>query len=417
MRSVFLLVFAGLSLQAQSYSLGIGVYPGDPRENFAPAMRIDSTTNRNLALHRPAYQSSSYDYNLTAQLITDGIKETALPRWIVTSSSASGVFPKNEREYLFDGNWVTGVDLTGSNMWVQLELAGGAAPFEIDRVDLDGNVRGNPEPEVWAMIVSGSDDGKTWTELGHTGGMARPTGEIHPSVKFAAAAHSRFLRFTLSDPRARQFHVNEINLSRNGKPVQVAGPHNFSSAWKSAGNQEEWVYVDLGAICTFERVVLSWIRRASVGAAQVSDDAVTWTDLAPLPSSGSTDDFKVTGSGRYVRVLMKKPAAPEGYILSELEVFGKGGPMPQPAASPAPTANRIDLAGGGWKIQRDSLVKADGSTLSPPGFADSSWMIATVPGTALVSYLNDGAIPRSELRPESGPDFRLLLSIRLLVSR
>jgi len=67
------------AVQAQDYTLGVGVYPGDPQENFAPFMRIDSTTYRNLALHRPAYHSSSYDYNLTAQLVTDGIKETALP--------------------------------------------------------------------------------------------------------------------------------------------------------------------------------------------------------------------------------------------------------------------------------------------------------------------------------------------------
>jgi hypothetical protein len=369
------------------------VYPGDPKENFAPSMRVDSTTYRNLALHRPAYQSSSYDFNLTAQLVTDGIKETSLPRWISTSSSANGVFPKNEREYLFDGNWVTSINLNGKNVWVQVELAGGATPFEIDRVDLDGVVRGNPEPEVWAMAVSGSDDGKTWTELGHIGGMSRPTGEIHPSVKLAAASHSRFFRLTLSDPRARQFVVNEINFIHNGKPVQIAGPHNFSSSWMSAGKDEEWVYVDLGAACTFDRVVLSWIRRASEGAVEVSDDAATWTSLAPLPATGTTDDLKVTGHGRYVRVLMKKPAAPEGYILSELEVFGKGGLVPQPAAAPMPTATRLDLAGGGWKIQRDSLVKADGAALSRPGFADSSWMVATVPGTALVSYLNDGAIP------------------------
>jgi hypothetical protein len=52
--------------------------------------------------------------------------------------------------------------------------------FEIDRIDLDGIVKGNPEPEVWAMVVSGSDDGKTWTELGHTGGMARPTAKFTP---------------------------------------------------------------------------------------------------------------------------------------------------------------------------------------------------------------------------------------------
>ena len=162
MNRAFLLIFVALGLHAQN-TLGIGVYPGDPKENFAPSMRVDSTTYRNLALHRPAYQSSSYDFNLTAQLVTDGIKETSLPRWISTSSSANGVFPKNEREYLFDGNWVTSINLNGKNVWVQVELAGGATPFEIDRVDLDGVVRGNPEPEVWAMAVSGSDDGKTWT--------------------------------------------------------------------------------------------------------------------------------------------------------------------------------------------------------------------------------------------------------------
>jgi beta-galactosidase/beta-glucuronidase len=223
--------------------------------------------------------------------------------------------------------------------------------------------------------------------------MSRPTGEIHPSVKFAAASHNRFFRVTLSDPRARQFVVNEINFWRNGKAVQIAGPHNFASAWMAAGKADEWVYVDLGAPCTFDRVVLSWIRRASEGAVEVSDDAATWTSLAPLPATGTTDDLKVAGHGRYVRVLMKKPAAPEGYILSELEVFGKGGPLPQPALAPMPTATRLDLAGGGWKIQRDSFVKADGATLSRPGFPDSSWMVATVPGTALVSYLNDGAIP------------------------
>jgi beta-galactosidase/beta-glucuronidase len=381
-----------VGLQAQTYTLGIGVYPGDPKENFAPSMRVDNTTYRNLALHRPAYHSSSYDYNLTAQLVTDGIKEITLPRWIVTSSSTSGVFPKNEREYLFDGNWVTGVDLNGHDGWVQVELAGGAAPLEIDRVDLDGTVRGNPEPEVWAMSVLGSDDGKTWTELGRTGGMARPTGEIHPSAQFAAS-HKRFLRLALSDPRARQFHVNEISLYRNGKQVQVGGPHNFSSSWMSAGKNEEWVYVDLGATCTFDRVVLSWIRRASEGAVEVSGDASTWTQLAALPATGSTDDLKVAGKGRYVRVLMKQAAAPEGYILSELEVYGKGGPVPQAAAAPAPTGSRMELAGGAWKIQRDSLVKADAAAISRPGFADSSWMVATVPGTALVSYLNDGAIP------------------------
>ena len=44
-------------------------------------------------------------------------------------------------------------------------------------------------------------------------------------------------------------------------------------------------------------------------------------------------------------------------------------------------------------MERESLVKADGAAISRPGFRDREWMIATVPGTVLTSYLNVGAIP------------------------
>ena len=163
MKRIFLLAFIALTLHGQDYTLGVGVYPGDPKENFAPAMQIDSTNYRNLALHRPAWHSSSYDYNLTAQLVTDGIKETGLPRWISTSTSAQGVLDKVERELVLDGNWVTGVDLPGPNAWVQLEMAGGASPLEVDRIDIDGSVKSpSAEPEIWSSIVSGSNDGAAW---------------------------------------------------------------------------------------------------------------------------------------------------------------------------------------------------------------------------------------------------------------
>ncbi|HLJ46381.1 MAG TPA: discoidin domain-containing protein [Bryobacteraceae bacterium] len=396
MARIFLLALISFMASAQNYTLGVGVYPGDPKENFAPTTRIDSTAYRNLALHRPAYQSSSYDYNLTAQLVTDGIKESALPRWISVSTSQQGVLAKNDREHILDGNWVTSADLAGPNAWVQLELAGGAEPFEIDRFDIDGAVRSpTHEPEVWACIVSGSDDGANWKKLGQAEGMARPSGDIHPSVNLSTPARYRFYRIAFSDPRARSWQVNDVNLFRAGKPVHIAGPYQFSSAWKSAGAGEEWVYVDLGAPCTFDRVTLYWIRRAAQGSVQASDDAANWKPIAALPATGSTDDLKLTQptQGRYVRVLMQRPAEPAGYILSEIEVFGKGGLVAQPKPAPQPTATQLELAAGAWRIERDSLVKTDGPALSKAGFDDSRWVIATVPGTALVSYLNAGAIP------------------------
>ena len=89
------------------------------------------------------------------------------------------------------GNGVSGVDLRGNAGWGQLHLMGGAAPLEVDRIDSDGMVKGMPEPEVWGCTITGSDDGKTWKELGQTGGMSRPTGEIYPSVKFTGPSRSR----------------------------------------------------------------------------------------------------------------------------------------------------------------------------------------------------------------------------------
>ena len=70
-RSGLILVLCSFALHAQNYTRGVGVYPGDPREYTGPALLADTNSYRNLALHRPAYQSSAYDYNLTAQLVTD----------------------------------------------------------------------------------------------------------------------------------------------------------------------------------------------------------------------------------------------------------------------------------------------------------------------------------------------------------
>ena len=183
-----------------------------------------------------------------------------------------------------------------------------------------------------------------------------------------------------------------------GKEVRVAGPDIFSSAWMSAGSGEEWVSVDLGAVCSFDRVALAWIRRAAEGSLQVSNDNAQWQTIQPLPPNGSglNDDIHLAqpARGRYVRVLMTKPAnAGSRYILSELEVYGRGGPVavPKPAAA-AQADGSLQLAAGNWRLQRASLVPANGEQISAAGFADKDWMIATVPGTVLTSYLNDGAI-------------------------
>src|SRR5579872_2682167 len=191
MRRLAVLILMATALSsAQIYTRGVGIYPGDPREDFGPVLRVDATTYRNLALHRPAYHSSSYDYNLTAQLVTDGITDTKMPRWVATATSADGYLKKNEWEWILDHNPFTHVELRGSTAWVQIELRGGDTPLEIDRIDVGASAGAVPDP-AWTCVVSGSDDGRAWKELGRA---AASGPEIKPSIQFSQPSRSRLYR-------------------------------------------------------------------------------------------------------------------------------------------------------------------------------------------------------------------------------
>jgi len=398
MRRIVWVSLMAATLHAQTYTRGLGVYPGDPREDFGPVPRVNATTYRNLALHRPAYHSSSYDYNLTAQLITDGITDTKLPRWVASATSQQGYLKKNERERLLDHNQFTSVELRGASAWVQVELRGGDAAPEVDRIDIAASAQAGSAPaEGWTCLISASEDGRAWKELGQVTGSGHTEMGFKASILFTQPSESRMYRVEFRASGIRTWTVSGVDLFRQNRNVEAGGPFDFTSAWMSAGSGQEWVYVDLGARCTFDRVDLHWIRRAAEGAIQVSNDAVSWHDVQALSARDSlVDSLKLApaAEGRYVRVLMTRPASPEGYILSEMEVYGRGGPVPRAKPSPTVRADgRQDLAGGAWRVERDSQVHADGETISRPGFSDRDWVVATVPGTVLASYYNAGAVP------------------------
>lgn len=142
----------------------------------------------------------------------------------------------------------------------------------------------------WTYIVSGSDDHTHWTEVGRSTGTDWPSMHFSgpsfmQSIPFTAPARNRYYRVELSADGIKTWGVAELATFDKGQEVHVAGPEHFSSAWMSAGSGPEWVYVDLGAPCTFDRVVLAWILRAAEGSIQVSGDAANWQTLQPLPAN------------------------------------------------------------------------------------------------------------------------------------
>jgi beta-galactosidase/beta-glucuronidase len=393
---------------AQQYSRGIGVYPGDPAQYDGPRMVADKVTYRNLALHRPAYQSSAYDYNLTAQLVTDGIKEKSLPQWVVSSTSNKGVLGKSDREVFLDGNPTSAVFLSGVKPWAEVDIEGDGRIPAVDHADVWIRKGRLPKADAaWSVRLLGSDDRQAWTEVGRVDAVGFPeVANDQPSFKetidLTGEVKYRSYRVEFSSDSIVSFGLAEVQFFDKGRPQNLTGPGIFSSAWMSAGSGEEWVSVDLGAQCTFDRVVLSWLRRPGEGVVEISDDGKDWRQLEALPAAGqSSDDLRIAPAARarWVRVKMTKPSEPDGrYVLTEFEVYGRGGAVATAqAAAMAAAGGALRLARGRWRLERASLVAADGSVISRAGFDDKQWMVATVPGTVLTSYLNDDAI--------ANPDF------------
>lgn len=392
-------------------------YPSNPAENFAPSLVADGTY-KNLALHRRAYASSSWDYSLTAQLATDGIIEHQQPAHFVLSTSR-GLVPRVEREWIFDLKTNTSCELNGTDDYFQIDLNNYQLDF--DKLQLMCRVQASAKQEKyfgvpgqedgaihpvkraeqqrhdisWTVIFLGSVNGKSWKTLDTVHGVGDA---IYTSLS-KRGTYSHY-RLAFSSPQAEKWTVTDCDffhagddvvrvlgtrteVHRRDKAVLLTPP--FSSAWMSEGSGQQWIYVDLGTSASIDHVKLHWLSKAPKGTLQVSDDAVSWRDVAALKP-----DMRLSAKARYVRLMLHSGGP---YILSEFEVYGKDGVAVKPKAQPAPNGNRVDLAGGNWRLQRASLVSADGTSLSSADYDDSQWIVATVPATILTSYINAGAVP------------------------
>lgn len=399
------------SAAEHAFTRGVGIYPGAPAEYFGPTLVPAGPQLRNLALHRPAYHSSSYDYNLTAQLVTDGIRHADLPRWLSVAVDGR-TLPRQEREVIFDGFAFSTLPLPGTRPTVDVHL-GGAAPASVDSALLFVWVARRADLKRLRIRLSASLDGHTFQALGEATALSpeaypgvppeldHASVLLRPRFDFPQPMQARVYRIEFDatgarDGEAVDWRLGEVEFEREKQRVAIGGPFGFVSAWKPATLDVEWVSVDLGAVCTVERAVLHWILPAAEGRLQSSPDGRTWHDLGPLPGSGLVHDLRLPAPVRvrYVRALLTRPVSEDGYLLSEFEVWGRGGLQPHPhAPAPAHPDGDLPLSGGAWRVQRAEQAAADGPSLARTGFDDSAWLPATVPGTVLTSFLNAGALP------------------------
>ena len=410
-RAIFiymLLMAMASSAIAQVMNRPIGQYPGNPNEYYGPTLVHDNGYGfRNLALHRMVYQSSSWDFNLTSQLLTDGIIDEQLPAWL-NVTTPEGPLPPHKREACIDGNdWTCNI-LMGGNTWLQYDWEN--MNIDIDEVEMVCSMAYREEaPRGFKIRLLTSADGKKWKVADewkgddlpgkasrsrahsdpnkNTGDDLLPTRNIDHVFHIKNGKSFSHMKLEMVTPAAAHWTITELKLLKDGKRAKGILPaEHFVSAWRSLGNRDEWVTVDLGAISTVHQINLYWVNNPSSGNIQISDDNKNWktiSNLAKKLPKNNTEVINVDSKGRFVRINMIEPNKNgQQFCLRDIHIGGNSpsGLVVKAHAEGGWQDDKWLLNGGDWRLTRAS-------------HPDVEPLVATVPATVLSSYVNAGALP------------------------
>ena len=336
--------------------------------SLAIVVAVSCTNNqeyRNVALMKAASQSSAFDLNQTAQLVTDGLLAEGTSPWIDVRLCGKEV-SSLERNYLTDFN-VSSLIIPGEEGYVEVYSHG--IPFQADRLVVAGNTRdGNSAASRAVVSVS---NGEVWTEAGrgkngkqHNNLFYKYTNEW--DVPLGTVENPDAIRIDLSVPGASGIEVIELFFYKGNELLELAPNTQFVSLWKSAGAADEWLQIDLGEPCNVDKAVFKWLNAPVSGKLLASKDGKAWKAVADIAGEPEVA-FKKT-KARYFKLALDSTANGQPFELSEWELWGYA-----PEKQAAESKGEIS-----WKVARD-----DGQ---------SPWIDAVVPGTVLSSYIAAGAV-------------------------
>ncbi|WP_202869298.1 discoidin domain-containing protein [Kribbella antibiotica] len=221
----------------------------------------------------------------------------------------------------------------------------------------------------------------------------------------------------------------------------LAVPGVRGSGWRAAGNDPQWLVVDLQAKCRVESVRLTFEATASDPAfdfsggnpygnttgqellssspldfrVDTSTDGSSWRTVHQASdSAGGTVDVMLDSpvTAQYVRLTASRQANTNALGLNGFQVYGTA-TSARPAVTgwtdwgthsdrpPALTkaADGTFPIESGWTLTMDAFVgtngagTADGAVLAQSGQDTSTWLPALVPGTVLGSLVEEGHFP------------------------
>ena len=178
-----------------------------------------------------------------------------------------------------------------------------------------------------------------------------------------ARSHSRFYRVELDAAARRAGRLAKWRSFDRNRRVEPGGPYRFLQ------RVDERRHGRRVGLCRPGRAVHVRSREAQLDTAggrrlgrrrpTTRSTGGRWHRCRPRPARSTRSASRSRRRAATCGCCMTKPASPEGYILSEMEVWGRGGPVPVAASAPPPLipvdAWTSPAAVGG--MERDSLVK------------------------------------------------------------
>ena len=239
---------------------------------------------------------------------------------------------------------LSSIAVTPANPTIQVDVT---QQFAATGTNSDGTTQNLTSQVTWASTspvvatISANSGLATGVGVGASTISATLGSVVSPPQTLQVTSGGGTVNLALNKP------VVASSIEKSTLPAAAAFDGNATTRWSSAFSDPQWIYVDLGANYTVNRVKLTWERAyAKAFKIQASNDAVTWVDIYGTTTGlGGIQDLTVTPTAaRYIRMYSTVRAFTFGYSLFEMEVYGT-------ATVPAPTLSSLAVTPANPTIQ------------------------------------------------------------------
>jgi len=191
------------------------------------------------------------------------------------------------------------------------------------------HIQWDPADNSVNVTNTSSDDANNITAIAEVYNMdgslqKKYTKQLTSNAPSNASTHFFNIAFTMDNLAYRK---NVVASSAPGEFESADNlvDNNSGSRWASKANDNEWIYIDLGAPTEVANVVLSWENAyAKAYKILIANDTLNWKEVYSTnegKGGEETVSFKPV-TGRYIKMQGVKRATRWGYSLYEMEAYG-----------------------------------------------------------------------------------------------